>query len=152
MGYVPSATTLTAVAYLTDRGREYLFNQGNIRFDTSGNDLFQITQFTLGDPDANYQAIQTTGAILETGEVPDVSGKSEGCLKTAIGFTQNNLLIFEVIENNTPTDVEYQTDLTETLGGDDGVTVPANTIPTTSETPPAITGSLPPSGISLGTF
>jgi hypothetical protein len=139
MGYIPSAETLTAVAYLTDRGREYLFNQGNIRFDANGNDLFQVVQFALGDPDANYTAIQNNNnAVLSTGEVPDISGKSEGCLKTAVGYSQNNLLIYEIVENNTPANVEYLTNLTDDINGQDGVTVPGNDIPTTTEQPPVL--------------
>jgi len=139
MGYIPSATTLTATAYLTDRGRAYLFNQGNIRFDNLGDDLFQITQFTFGDPDANYQIPHGYGVgeySLDSGDVPDVSGKSEGCLKTAVDFTQNNLLIFEVLENNTPSNVQYNTDLSEDINGNDGVTIHPKNLATTSEQAP----------------
>jgi len=92
MGFVPSATTLTATAYLTDRGRELLFNKGNIRYTAAGVDLFQVTQFALSDQDTNY----LTGARLTTGEIPDASGESEGCLKTSANLTQQNLIFFDV--------------------------------------------------------
>ena len=105
MGYIPSADTVYAVAYLTETGRNYLFNNTNNRFDTNGDDLFEITKFTLSDVDTNYETIQ----LLETGEVPDVTGKSEGCLKTTANHIQTNLLAF--VFDNTPTDVEYNTDL-----------------------------------------
>lgn len=105
MGYIPSAETVYAVAYLTETGRNYLFNKNNNRFDTAGDDLFEITKFTLSDSDTNYQTIQ----LLETGQVPDVTGKNEGCLKTTANYVQSNLIAF--VFDNTPTNVEYSTDL-----------------------------------------
>jgi len=90
MGFIPSASTLYATAYLTEKGREYLFNQGNVRFDSLGNDLFEITSFALSDPDVNYK----TSVLLETGEIPDISGKGEGCLKTTTNYSQTNFLVF----------------------------------------------------------
>ncbi len=105
MGYIPSAETVYAVAYLTETGRNYLFNKNNNRFDTAGDDLFEITKFTLSDSDTNYQTIQ----LLESGQVPDVTGKNEGCLKTTANYVQSNLIAF--IFDNTPTNVEYSTDL-----------------------------------------
>ena len=57
MGKIDSASTVYATAYLTEKGRKYLFNQGNIRFDSSGNDLLEILYFTLSDVDTNYQTV-----------------------------------------------------------------------------------------------
>lgn len=105
MGYIPSAETVYSVAYLTEIGRAYLFNENNNRFDANGDDLFEITKFTLSDTDTNYQTVQ----LLETGEVPDVTGKSEGCLKTAANYVQTNLISF--IFDGSPTNVEYNTSL-----------------------------------------
>lgn len=138
MGYIPSAETVYAVAYLTETGRNYLFNKNNNRFDTAGDDLFEITKFTLSDGDTNYQTIP----LLESGEVPDVTGKNEGCLKTTANYVQTNLIAF--IFDNTPTNVQYSTDLAPgtppTLNIDEasipdiapGETPPANTTTTTT--------------------
>lgn len=103
MGFIPSADTVYAVAYLTETGRNYLFNQNNNRFDSNGNDLFKITKFSLSDTDTNYQTVQ----LLQTGEIPDVTGKSEGCLKTASNYVQTNLIAF--VFDDTPTNVSYST-------------------------------------------
>jgi len=92
MGKIQSATTVYATAYLTEKGRTYLFNKNNVRFDSNGNDLFQITKFTLGDPDTNYRTIQK----LESGDVPDVTGKSEGCLKSTVDFVQTTFSYFTI--------------------------------------------------------
>jgi hypothetical protein len=105
MGYIPSADTVYAVAYLTETGRAYLFDENGGRFDVSGDDLFEITKFTLSDADTNYQTVLN----LSTGEVPDVTGKSEGCLKTTANYVQTNLLAF--VYDSTPTNVEYSTSL-----------------------------------------
>lgn len=78
MGKLASASTIYATAYLTETGRNYLFNKNNIRFDSNGNDLFAIETFCLSDPDSNYNVADR----LESGDVPDISGKSEGCLKS----------------------------------------------------------------------
>jgi len=127
MGYIPSADTIYAVAYLTEIGRNYLFNKTNNRFDTSGDDLFEITKFTLSDGDTNYQTIE----LLSTGEVPDVTGKNEDCLKTTSSYVQSNLISF--IFDDTPTNVEYSTDLN---GEPPILVISESALPTTSETPP----------------
>lgn len=136
MGYIPSADTIYAVAYLTETGRNYLFNQNNNRFDTNGDDLFEITKFTLSDIDTNYQTIQ----LLSTGEVPDITGKNEDCLKTTANYVQTNLLAF--VFDDTPTDVEYSTDL-----DGDNLLIPEGPLPTTNETPPAFPATTGPSTI-----
>jgi hypothetical protein len=111
MGYLASASTIYARAYLTGRGREYLFNNGNIRFDSQGNDLFEIKTFTLGDPDMNY----TTSEILPAGLVPDVSGKYDTCLKTALDYEQRNLLFFQNFDQVVGHDVDYATDANDNV-------------------------------------
>jgi len=106
MGYIPSADTVYAVAYLTETGRNYLFNKDNNRFDSDGDDLFEITKFAISDVDTNYQ----TNQLLSTGEVPDVTGAANNtCLKTAANYVQTNLAAF--VFDNTPTNVTYSTDL-----------------------------------------
>lgn len=141
MGYIPSADTVYAVAYLTETGRNYLFNKDNNRFDAAGDDLFEIKKFTLSDADTNYQTV----LLLESGDVPDVTGKSEGCLKTTANYVQSSLIAY--IFDSTPTSVEYSTDL------------PTGTPPTLvideddlsdiapGETPPTSTG---PGSLSAG--
>ena len=88
MGKIESASTVYATAYLTEKGRKYLFNQGNVRFDSAGNDLLEILYFTLSDVDTNYQ----TAARLVSGDVPDISGKNDNCIKATTDYTQTNLL------------------------------------------------------------
>jgi len=141
MGYIPSADTVYAVAYLTETGRNYLFNKTNNRFDTFGDDLFEITKFTLSDTDTNYQTIQ----LLETGDVPDVTGKAEGCLKATANYVQNNLVAF--VFDDTPTNVEYSTDLSG-----DSLLISEDSLPDKSagETPLDPLGSSPDGGGGFG--
>ncbi|MEK6829304.1 MAG: hypothetical protein AABY15_04190 [Nanoarchaeota archaeon] len=152
MGYIPSAETVYAVAYLTETGRNYLFNKDNNRFDTAGDDLFEIKKFTLSDSDTNYQTVE----LLESGDVPDVTGKSEGCLKTTANYVQSNLISF--IFDSTPTSVEYSTDLpdatTPTLSVDEddladiapGETPPLGSSPSGPSLPGGFSA---PAGLSL---
>jgi hypothetical protein len=125
MGYIPSAETIYATAYLTEIGRNYLFNKTNNRFDNNGDDLFEITKFALSDSDTNYQ----TNQLLSSGEVPDITGKNEGCLKTTANYSQKSLLAF--VFDDTPTDVQYSTGLVNNL-----LTINEVDIPSTNETPP----------------
>lgn len=144
MGYIPSADTVYAVAYLTETGRNYLFNKNNNRFDSAGDDLFEITKFTLSDIDTNYQTVP----LLDSGEVPDVTGRSEGCLKTAANYVQSNLIAF--IYDSTPTSVEYSTDIT--TGTPPTLTIAEGSLPDKSagETPPKPSPIIvsPSSGVS----
>jgi hypothetical protein len=103
-----------------------LFNETNNRFDNSGDDLFEITKFAVSDVDTNYQTIK----LLETGQVPDVTGKNEGCLKTTANYVQSSLTAF--VFDDTPSAVEY---LTDTDG--DTLFVGENSIPGTTEATPA---------------
>jgi len=92
MGHIPSAETVYAVAYLTNYARELLFDN-NHRYAQIGNntvDLFKIEHFSLGDPDENYQIFGN----LSTGEVPDVSGKRDTCIKGAVRRSLDNQLIY----------------------------------------------------------
>lgn len=132
MGYIPSADTVYAVAYLTEVGRSYLFNKNNNRFDSNGDDLFEITKFALSDVDTNY--LLPDAYYLATGEVPDVTGnRSSGCLKTTSNYVQSNLVAY--VFDNTPTNVEYATDLD---GTPPTLTISESSIPDISggETPP----------------
>lgn len=132
MGYIPSADTVYSVAYLTEIGRTYLFNKNNIRFDSAGDDLFEVKKFTLSDTDTNYQTV----VLLESGEVPDITGKSEGCLKATSNYIQTNLLAF--VFDNVPTEIEYDTNLTA-----DVMYIDESLLPSTSEILPLPTS---PSG------
>lgn len=107
MGKIASASTVYAVAYLTEKGRTYLFNKNNVRFDSSGNDLFEIKTFTLSDPDSNYQTSQR----LESGDIPDITGKSDSSLKTTADYSQTSLLYYTV-DSNALANPLYSTNLT----------------------------------------
>ena len=142
MGYIPSAGTVYAVAYLTEAGRNYLFNKDNNRFDVDGDDLFEIRKFTLSDTDTNYQTVE----LLESGDVPDVTGKNESCLKTTANYVQTNLIAY--IFDSTPTSVEYTTDLPD--GTSPTLTIEEDDLPAIApgESPPL--GSSPAGGSSGG--
>lgn len=141
MGYIPSADTVYAVAYLTDTGRNYLFNKNNNRFDSDGDDLFQVIKFTLSDIDTNYLLNQTANSTerLASGDVPNITGESEGCLKTAANYTQSNLLAF--VFDSTPTNVAYFTDL------DTELLIAEESIPSSTESAPTI-NPLGPAGFT----
>ena len=110
MGKVASAATVYAVAYLTDKGRTYLFNKGNVRFNSSGNDLFQVQTFTLSDPDTNYN----TSALLQSGDIPDVTGKSTGPLKTSTDLTET-IFTYYTIDSAALANPIYNTNLTNNV-------------------------------------
>lgn len=135
MGYLTSGTTIYARAYLTGRGREYLFNNSNIRFDSLGNDLFKITSFTLGDPDVNYN----TTEVLPEGFVPDVSGKYDTCLKTALDYEQRNLLFFENFDQLIANNVDYTTDANANI-------LSINVNLNDNDLPTGVDGTLPSTG------
>lgn len=106
MGKIASASTTYAIAYLTEKGRTYLFNKNNVRFDSNGNDLFEIQTFTLGDPDSNYR----TAERLESGDIPDVTGKGEGSLKTTSNYVQTSFAYYTV-DSNALANPLYATDV-----------------------------------------
>lgn len=112
MGYIASSSTVTATAYLTELGRQYLQDQpSKPRYVTLANgqtiDRLKIERFSLGDPDVNYNL----PLLLETGDIPDLSGENEECVTGAKGRTLNNLI--SPGESNIPSDditnVTYQT-------------------------------------------
>ena len=144
MGKLASASTVYATAYLTERGRKYLFNQGNIRFDAAGNDLLEMLYFTLSDSDTNYQTV----ARLASGDVPDISGKNDNCIKATADYTQSNLL-YQTVDVLVLADPEYNTNASNNIliMDVDSATV----FPTSSGTdvPPATTIAVTPQNISL---
>ena len=96
MGKVPSATTLSSTAYLTETGRKYLYGKddlGNqIRFNSDGSDNFEIFNFALFDGDRNYKVAEN----FSTGEMPDIAGTADNsCLKTASDISRKNSIVFE---------------------------------------------------------
>jgi len=123
MGQILSAATVYSVAYLTEKGRTLLFDENNTRFVTNQStgevvDLFKIEYFTISDPDTNYKL--ASGVLLESGEVPDISGKSEDCIKGALDIEEVSLVSYDgVIEGNNNGDTnfnyEYDTDLTDDI-------------------------------------
>lgn len=93
MGLIPSATTVYARAYLTELGRQYLFDSmSKPRYIQLPNgvtvDRLKITRFSLGDPDVNYNL----PLPLLSGEIPDLSGENENAVTGAKGRTLDNLI------------------------------------------------------------
>jgi hypothetical protein len=132
MGKLASASTVYATAYLTERGRKYLFNQGNIRFDVAGNDLLEMLYFTLSDADTNYQTV----ARLASGDVPDISGKNDNCIKATADYTQTNLL-YQTVDVLVLADPLYSTN-----APDDNLVLDVDStavFPTATDTPPPTT-------------
>ena len=104
MGQILSSETVYATAYLTFIGRSYLFYPG-LRFSATTNapgyvDLFQATHFSMSDPDINYNLLPT--ALFESGDVPDVSGKNETCIKGTLVSKEHNLIIWDVSTTPSP--------------------------------------------------
>ena len=140
MGKIPSATTAYATAYLTERGRKYLFNQGNVRFDSAGNDLLEVLYFTLSDADTNYQTV----ARLASGDVPDISGKNDNCIKATADYTQTNLL-YQTVDVLLLADPLYNTSVPGNILSLD---VDSTTVfPVATDTPPPTTITLTPIGL-----
>jgi hypothetical protein len=91
MAFLPSSSTKTLYAYLTQKGREYVL---------SGNKAqFAITQFSLHDEDVNYQIskflVSSEYNKLPKGFVPDITGDNDDCINSiAAGiFTNSNCTI-----------------------------------------------------------
>lgn len=113
MAKIPSAQTLSSVAYLTEIGRKYLFGkdgQGNpIRFveDNGGDtiDKFEPKEFALFDSDTNY----TITNQLESGDVPDIAGTNDNsCLKTTSNIRRQNKIAYQGdIPQSFSTDIDY---------------------------------------------
>jgi hypothetical protein len=95
MGHVLSSDTIYAAAYLTELGRKYLFDPlTNNRFVSDGAggtiDAFKIVYFSMSDPDYNYNL--TPGIVFETGDIANISGKNEDCIKGTIVNEEDNLI------------------------------------------------------------
>lgn len=112
MGLIASATTVYARAYLTELGRQYLFNaMSKPRYVTLANnqtvDRLKITRFSLGDPDVNYQL----PLPLISGDIPDLSGENENAVTGAKGRSLTNLISpgSSSIPSNDITSVSYKT-------------------------------------------
>ncbi len=93
MGFITSSTTVYANAYLTELGRQYLFDSPTKpRYVTLPNgqtvDRLRIERFSLGDPDVNYNI----PLLLESGDIPDLSGENEECVTGAKGRMLNNII------------------------------------------------------------
>ena len=108
MGQIHSAGTIYAVAYLTTYARELLFNNSSRYHSPSTGpivDKFQITHFSILDPDENY----AVSGLLSTGEVPDASGKKDTCIKAIHRATK-------IKEGMGPLGVVYGDKPTEVIG------------------------------------
>jgi hypothetical protein len=148
MGRIQSAATIYATAYLSEKGRAYLFNKGNIRFDSAGNDLFEIKAFGLGDPDTNY----ATSERLESGDVPDITGKSEDCIKSTADYVQSKL-VYYTVDAMAFVDPQYSTNIvgnTLTLNTDAGM--PTNAATDVPPTQQVVIVSNPTSTVSASGF
>lgn len=116
MGLIQSATTVYARAYLTELGRQYLFDATTKpRYITLSNgrtvDRLKITRFSLGDPDVNYQL----PLPLTSGDIPDLSGENENAVTGAKGRSLTNLISpgNSAIPPNDVTKVSYKTTFTQ---------------------------------------
>lgn len=123
MGLIPSATTVYARAYLTELGRQYLFDSlSNPRYKTMPNgqtiDMLKITRFSLGDPDVNY----ILPLPLVSGDIPDLSGENENAVTGAKGRNLTNLIspnlanipdtdVNSVTYGQTQNSINYRTDI-----------------------------------------
>ena len=107
MGFIAATSAVTASAYITELGRQYLFGNGpKPRFytDSSGVqiDRFEPVNFSVGDADTNYNMpieFQLTG-----GTVPDLGGNMQEVILGAKGRTLTNMI--------TPKDASFQTQIT----------------------------------------
>lgn len=88
MAFIPSSTTTYAKAYLTELGRDYLFDSLNLpRYQTLPNgqsvDALQIESFSFHDDAVDYNE---GVPILASGEMMDISGgQSESGIQGAKG-------------------------------------------------------------------
>lgn len=93
MGLISSSTTVYSQAYLTELGRQYLFDSpSKPRYVTLPDgqtiDRLKIARFSLGDPDINYGL----PLLLESGDIPDLSGDNENAVTGAKGRMLTNLI------------------------------------------------------------
>ncbi len=95
MSLIPSASTIYTTAYITDKGRKYLFGVGSngqpLRFDDEGLDTFKPELFSMYDSDVNYRSYDK----LETGDLPDLSGrKDKSCINGVMDARRQNALFY----------------------------------------------------------
>lgn len=95
MSLIPSASTIYTTAYITEKGRNYLFgvnkNGKTMRFDSNEEDLFKPELFSIYDSDVNYSSYEKLG----TGELTDLSGrKDESCINGVVDSKRQNALFF----------------------------------------------------------
>ena len=114
MAFLASSSTVYAQAYLTELGRQYLFDSpSKPRYVVLPNgqtvDRLKIERFSLGDPDVNYNL--GSSLLLESGEIPNVTGDNEGVVTGAKGRTLTNLISpgASVIPSTDIDTVEYRT-------------------------------------------
>ena len=112
MGFIASTSAVTASAYITELGRQYLFgNSTKPRFYTDANgtqiDRFEPVNFSIGDSDANYSL--SVFNQLSGGTVPDLAGSYQQSINGAKGRDLTNII--------TPKDATFETDVTELLYG-----------------------------------
>lgn len=133
MGKITSASTVYATAYLTEKGRQYLFNQGNIRFDSNGNDKLAIRYFALSDGDTNYN----TSSRLASGDVPDITGKSDNCIKATADYRQTNYL-YQLVDAMSLANPLYGTNITNNVMVLDPTYGSVFPVAASSDTPPIV--------------
>jgi hypothetical protein len=92
MGFIPSSTTQTLSAYLTQQGRKYILK--------GTKEQFQVKYFSLHDSDVNYaigaNIVSSNYNNLPNGFVPDITGDISECIKSiaeGIRPNQNSYLI-----------------------------------------------------------
>ena len=105
----------------------------------------EILYFTLSDVDTNYQ----TAARLISGDVPDISGKNDNCIKATADYTQTNLL-YQTVDVLILSDPLYATNAPGdvlTLDTDS-----LTTFPTATDAPPAAPITSVPSRTVGGTL
>jgi hypothetical protein len=83
MAFLPSSSTKTLYAYLTQKGREYVLSGDKTQF--------AISQFSLHDDDVNYEIaknlVNSEYNKLPKGFVPDITGDNEDCINSiALGI------------------------------------------------------------------
>jgi hypothetical protein len=87
MAFLPSASTKTLYAYLTQKGREYVLSGDQLQF--------RVTQFSLHDDDVNYNIskvlVNDEYNKLPKGFVPDITGDDDDCVSSIAAGIYVNL-------------------------------------------------------------